>query len=308
MYSVIKNNVLIFLLIAIVACDEPTPIQINNTEEEFELSIVNNDPSTYVITGYDSTGIIEETPLGVSIISISGIKNTIGRTTLYKGYGQAVFFDTTKPILNVSERLIGYKALKYGTVKFNDKTARILPYYLSFREKNIIKDTLAGVRHIITYQTVFNHQNHDFPYNTNVNLEITDDQGNTNLLNSRLPEEIVGNVELIGDNIRNDQKIIISWNVLNSSDNYDDGKLSEEIILGGVTQTRDELIPLFRVSNFSFNRFEIKKSLVSDIIESGKFEYLVFTFIRKIRKSTSTNRVGEIYFASQSIHNIWIKI
>jgi hypothetical protein len=43
-------------------------------------------------------------------------------------------------------------------------------------------------------------------------------------------------------------------------------------------------------------------------LASGRFEYIVFTFLRKIRKSNSTSRLGDIYFASQSIHNIWVKI
>lgn len=308
MYSVIKNNVLIFLLIAIVACDEPTPIQISNTDEEFELSIINNDPSSYVITGYDSTGLIEETPLGVSVISISGIKNTIGRTTLYKGYGQAVFFDTTQPILNLSERLIGYRTIKYGSVKFNDIIARILPYYLTFREQSIIKDTLAGVKHIVTYQSAINPENHDFPYGTNIKLEISDDLGNSNFLNFKLPEEIVGTVGIIDNDLKNDKKIYLSWNSLNSTITDGAEVISEEIILGGITEVRNELIPLFRVKGINSNSLEIRKSLVSDVIESGRFSHLVFTFMRKIRKSSSVNRIGEIYFASQSIHNIWIKI
>ena len=308
MYSVFKNNVIIFLLITIIACDEPIPIEIKSSEEEVELTIVNNDPSSYVITGYDSTGIIEENAYGASVISISGIKNTIGKITVYKGYGQAIFFDTNKPVLNLSDRLIGFKTFRYGSVKFDNKIATVLPYYLRYKDKSVIMDTLVGVKHVITYDKVLSAINHDFPYNSNVTIEITDDVGNSNLLNIRLPAEIVGKVEIIGDNINKDQAILLSWDQYNA--NYDDldGIIAVEIIVGGITQDRDELIPLFTASRFNSNRLEIKNSLVKEVIASGRFEYLVFTFLRKIRKSNSTNRFGEIYFASQSIHNIWIKI
>ncbi len=199
MYSVNKNIIMIILLIAIFACDEPGPIEINNVEDEVEVNIINSNPNSYVITGYDSTGIIEDNPLHASVISVSGIKNTVDNLTVYRGYGEAVFFDTTKPVLNNSDRFIGFKTFDYGSVKFGNMDTRIVPYFLRFRENSDRKDTLIGVKHTISYQKVFTPEQSNFPYNRDMKIEITNKQGNSNFLNIRLPDEIFGNVEINGD-------------------------------------------------------------------------------------------------------------
>ncbi len=103
-------------------------------------------------------------------------------------------------------------------------------------------------------------------------------------------------------------RIILTWEKSHIHHDTFPGELNDEIIVGGISNNRDELIPLFRLSRLMKNRFEIHNSFVKDVLSSGNFEYIVFTFLRKIRKSHSTNMLGDIHFTSQSIHNIWIKI
>ena len=306
MYYINKYIITIILLVSVFACEDPAPIEISN-EEDVEISIVQSDPNSYVITGYDSTGIIDTKPAAASIITISGIKNTFGNTTIYNGYGQAVFFDITKPVLNIENTLIGYKTLNFRTVTFNDQEAKIEPLTIKYRENFTLKDTLIGYKNTISYRRVLTSQNHDFPYNQQMRIKISDQDGISNELNFRLPDEITGKVELTNDKLKRNQDIILSWNE-NTSNSLANGEIADEIIIGGIPKLRDELIPLIRFSRFRQNQLEIKNSLLKEILLSDKFEYLVITFLRKIYKLNSTSRLGEIHFASQSIHNIWIKI
>ncbi len=309
MYYINKYIIIIVLLVSIFACEEPAPIEISNlSDEDVEVSIVQSDPNSYVITGYDSTGIIDEKPLAASVISISGIKNTIGNTTIYKGYGEAIFFDISQPVQNLENKLIGYKTLNFRSVTFNDQKANIEPLRIRYRENLSLKDTLLGVKHTISYRRVLTPQNHDFPYNGQMNIKIFDQDELSNELNLKLPDEIIGKVELTNDKLKRNQNLILTWNkneLNNSLTNVDN---SDEIIVGGINKIRDELIPLIKFKRFRSNQLEIKNSLLQEVLSSGKFEYIVITFIRKIRKTNTTNRLGEIYFAAQSIHNIWIKI
>jgi hypothetical protein len=303
-----KYIITIVILVSVFACEEPGPIEISNlSDEEVEVSIVQSDPNSYVITGYDSTGIIDEKPTAASVISISGIKNTIGNATIYKGYGEAIFFDISQPVQNLENKLIGYKTLNFRSVTFNDQKAIIEPLRIRYRENITLKDTLLGVKHSISYRRVLTPQNHDFPYNGQMNVKIFDQDELSNELNLKLPDEIIGKVELTNDKLKRNQNLILTWNN-NLINSLTDTDYSDEIIVGGINKIRDELIPLIKFKRFRSNQLEIKNSLLQEVLSSGKFEYIVITFIRKIRKTNTTNRLGEIHFAAQSIHNIWIKI
>ena len=209
---------------------------------------------------------------------------------------------------DINNRIIGFSTIDDWSVKFNEQNALIKPLRIRYVENGILQDTLVGIKHTISYRRVFTPQNHDFPYNNNINIEISDDLGFSNKLGLRLPDEIFGKVELIGDKNTGTQRLLLSWSKSQLSNVLTQGSFDEEVIVGGISKVRNELIPLIRLSRFTSNSFEIKNSLIKDIIASDRFEYLVFTFLRKIHKTNSTNRLGEIHFASQSIHNIWIKI
>jgi len=309
MKSLIKIAPIFFLLIFIFSCEEPSPIEILNVEEEeVEIEVINPSLTSYVISGYDSTGISDEDLAQVSIISLSGIKNSIENITFYKGYGVAAFFDTTKPVMNDAKKLIGFKTLDVGSVKFNNQPAKVVPFVLRYRENFMNRDTLLGVKHTIEYKTVLSPDQLNFTYDKNINIELTNKEGISNQFNLRIPDEIIGKVEISGTRLHRNLNIKLSWNRSRITPSMFPGEFSEEIIVGGVTSNRDELIPLFRLRKFFSNRFEIPNSLIENVLASGKFKYIVFSFIRKIRRSNSIDRLGKIHFASQSIHNIWIKI
>jgi hypothetical protein len=305
----IKTYLLLSIIMVIVAsCDDPIPIEISNEiEEEAEITIVNSEPASYVITGYDSTGIIDEEAKTFSLISFNGIKNTFDKITYYKAFAEAVFVDTSKPILNSSNRLVGYNTVDVSRVKFNDQPAIKLPFYLRYRDNFVERDSLVGTRHARLYNAVLRPENLNFRYDSELSVTIESEEGNVSNVNLRVPREIVGNVTATeGRGVRK-KRIFLSWNRLHANPNSQ-GDYTEEIIIGGKYNNRNELVPLLRLRRLKSNIFEIPNSLVEDILESDQFDYLVFSFLRKKTIRNSVNQLGEIRFATQSIHNIWIKL
>ncbi len=300
MNNLIKNIVILIFIIIVISCDDPAPTELVNNNDEVSVDIINPQPDSFVITGYDSTGITNPIPVKKSVISLSGIKNTIKGKTYYKGYGEAVFFDTTKPVYINSgniKRLIGYKTLEFGKVRFGIDTAKIVPFYLKYRENYQIKDTLLGVKHVISYGPAKIPSVNRLPYGNNIKVLFRNRFDKLTELTVKLPEEIVGKIKITGSKEKNNLRINLDWNK---------GSLgTDEIIVGGILKNRKELIPLFRIKNLKDNSFVIPNSFIKKILERD-YDAIVFSFIRKIRKSNSTSRLGDIYFASQSIHNIWI--
>lgn len=308
MYTTIKNIILISLFTVFFGCQEPAPIEIINEEDAVEISVINPEPKAYVVTGYDSTGITDETPKLSSIVSYSGIKNTFEKLTTYKAYAQAVFYDTTKPVLNANNRLLGFQTFDVETVSFNSRVANKVPHYIRFSENFVRKDSLIGTKHALTWNRVLSPDNLDFRYNSNLKVDITSMLGNTNSLNLRIPDEIIGKVSISGSRESDKFKIILTWGKSIIGSHLSSGSFAEEIVIGGIRNGRDELVPLLKLNRLQSNRFEIPHSLLEDILASSDYNYIVFTFIRKILISNSYNRLGDIYFVSQSIHNIWVKL
>ena len=302
----IKNIIFLVSIFFIISCDDPAPIEVANEEEEIEISVVNPEPSTYTITGYDSTGSVNSIPEQETVILLNGIKNTIDNTTFYKAYGEAIFFDKTLPVFNNNNRLLGYRTRDIRSVKFGNKLAQKVPFRIKYRENSIDRDSLLGTKHQLKFQTVLNPENLNFSYNRNQIIEIVKRIGNSNSVNLRIPDEIIGKITVRNNKNRN--RIFLSWNKSNLSNSLSAGELKEEIIIGGILQDRNELLPLLRLTRLNSNIFEIPNYLLEDIIKSDKFNYLVITLIRKIVSSQSNNELGEINIASQSIHNIWVKI
>ncbi len=139
-----KNIISAFILLAFISsCDDPIPTELTNEKDEVEIEVINPEPNAIVITGYDSTGITDAIPEKQSVISLSGIKTTINGRTLYRGYGEAIFYDILKPVFINQDRLIGYKTIIFGRIKVGNDTAKIVPHFLKYRENFVIKDTLV---------------------------------------------------------------------------------------------------------------------------------------------------------------------
>ncbi|MCP5061142.1 MAG: hypothetical protein GY936_01595, partial [Ignavibacteriae bacterium] len=255
-----KNIILaVILFAAILSCDDPIPTELTNEKDEVEIDVINPEPNAIVITGYDSTGITNAVPEKQSVISLSGIKTTINGRTFYKGYGEAVFYDTSKPVLINQDRLIGYKTLIFGRIKVGNDTAKIVPHFLKYRENFVIKDTLVGVKHVIKYRTALTPSGNLVPYDENIKIEFRNLEGSPTSLTAKLPEEIIGKINVTGARAQNNLTIGVSWNQSLTGE--------DEIVFGGILSGGVELIPLFRISRFRNNSFVIPNSFIKDILD-----------------------------------------
>ncbi|GEM_PF-2242268 len=295
---------LIFIFAVFFACQDPLPIELvnkENPEEDYDVEVITPKPNTVVFTGYDSTGITSPIPVNSSVISLSGIKNTFynKNVTVNKGYAEAVFYDTDQPIKTSSGIIIGYKTLLFGRVRFDDDSARVVPHRIFYRDGNVIKDTLVGVKHVLFYKKRIAPARSNFPYGKSVRFHF-DFFGQMPFLTTiKVPQEISAKLKLTGTKKDKNLRAELSWNKI------DGGEV--EVIIGGLLEGRREIIPLLRLKSFKGNRIVIRNSLIQKI-PFEKYDSVVFSVIRKFRASVNTIRLGDIYIASQSIHNILINI
>ncbi len=304
MRNLTKYGFVIFLLSVFFACQDPLPVELvneGNSEENYDVEVITPKPNSVVFTGYDSTGITSPIPVNSSVISLSGIKNTFydKDVTVNKGYAEAVFYDTTQPVKTSSGIIVGYKTLLFGRVRFNNDSARVVPHRIFYRDGNVIRDTLVGVKHVLFYKRRIAPARSNFPYGKSVQFHF-DFFGTMPFLTSiKVPEEITAKLKLTGTKKDKNLRAELSWTKT--------AKQDVEVIIGGVLEGRKEIIPLLRLKSFKGNKIVIRNSLIQKI-PFEKYDSLIFSVIRKHRVSVNTIRLGDIYIASQSIHNILINI
>ncbi len=289
---------LIFLVLALlISCEDPLPVELvqETSSQEYDVDVITPQPDAAVFTGYDSTGITSPVPVNRSVISLSGIKNTYKNITVSKGYAQAIFYDTTKPVFSRNNVLIGFKTLEFGRVKFDNDTARVVPHRLFYRENGVIKDTLLGVKHILVYRKRILPFRSNFPYDSSVKFHFDFFGQKPFLQTIKTPVEITAKLKLEGSRKNNDLRVELSWNKAPKGDII--------VIIGGLLEGRNEIIPLIRLKSIKTDKIIIRNSLLQKI-PFNKFDALIFTVVRHFSQSVSTIRLGDIFISSQSIHNI----
>lgn len=295
-----KYLILFPILLALITCQEPAPVELVNEQEvTTELEIINESPGSYSVTGYDSTGVIDEVTYDKSLVLYSGVKNTLNKLTRFSGFGEAIFINSSEPITNSNDNIVGYKSIDFGEVLINNHKTEVVPYSLKYYDNFSLVDTLVGVKNVLYHRGVSFPSLLNFPYNKNIPISFKDKNGRETLMVMRMPEEIVGDIQVKGLNDEENFELSISWNP------SDFGTV--DIIIGTRQKITDSLNPLFRIKNPSRNTLVIPNNLIREILRTD-IKYLIFTFIRKVIEEPQINNLGDIYFASQSIHNIWIEI
>ncbi|MBK8943873.1 MAG: hypothetical protein IPM32_01260 [Ignavibacteriae bacterium] len=290
----------IIISIFVISCNEPAPIElINNDESNDVIEIINENPGSYTLTGYDSTGVIEENSFDKSLVVYSGIKNTYNNLTRFSGYGEAIFIDNNQPIKNSENKIVGYKTIDFGKVKFNNHPARVIPYSLKFLDNFKLIDTLVGVKNVLYHKRVLLQSVLNFPYNSNIPLSFTDQNNKETISIMKIPNQISGKISVTGSRETEDFEVSLEWNNENSGE--------VQIIIGAKRNINDELTPFFRIKNPNKNRIVIPNNLLRQILKTN-YKYLIFTFVKKIIEKPTISNLGEIQFAAQSIHNIWVDI
>jgi len=295
----LTNILSISVLVLLAACSKPNPIELeqNNStnDDSYSLEIISTDPNQFDYqNGYDSTGIANPLPRASAEFIISLYKNS---GEMHQGMGNrigiasAAFYDKSNPIYDNNNRLVGYKTEDLGQVKFNRFPAMKRPFRIRFRESGAFTDSTIGIRYHLPIRPMMNIEN---------GIDITLENNNQTIFESyiQVPAEITGSLERIIDGSRL-SGLNLTWNGLNR------GKI--DIIVGGFVEGSMSPLPLIRLKVADDGKFILPKNIL-DQVPYKNFESVVFSFIRKLEKSESSNSLSDNYIAAQSIHNIRINL
>ncbi len=292
------------LFIAVVlftaGCNSPAPtelVQDNSSQQNpLQVEVVAKDTSdAYYGNGFDTTGVTGSITNYTNIINVSGIKVTRNSTTVKSAFAQAIFFDKAHPVHEPNGKLIGFRTITPGTVKFNNNDANKIPYHVAFNDLGRKVDSLLGYQYVLTdrLRNQFNYE-----YNSSVNFRYIPMHGPAVSFDIKTPEEITGQVTLYGKRANGTLQAELQWN---KSD-----QKQIEIILGIIPKGLSEGIPLYRLTVNDNGRLNIPERLLNSI-PKNKYDRIEFTFVRKYEK-LYTEKDNNIYVLSQSIHSIIVDI
>lgn len=294
----------ILILLSILTlnnCDKPAPTQlIDDTTDDFEIELLNKDPENqYYTSGADTSGITQDISRITNLISVSGIKITSGNQTHELSLAQAMFFNKTQPIKYSDGRLLAYKTIVPGSIKFNGTEAHIVPFRIKYRDNGEMKDTLLGFKYQL--YNLFNGfpDPFYFDYNSTVSFEF-DLLGPGGIITSIIetPLEINGNVSLNGSKINKNLEAALSWN--------GEGERKVTIIIGLMKPGHQQSIPIYKMRTHDDGDMKIPKRFFNEL-PLERFEKIVFTFIRSI-ENYHRKENSELLISSQSIHSIVVEI
>jgi len=294
-YLIISTSV--FLL---VSCDKPAPTQlVDDTNNDYEVELLNKDLENYISSGSDTSGVTQDLTGLTNLISVSGIKITTSKGTISTSLAQAMFFDKSKPIYYSDGKLLGYRTIIPGIIKFNETEANIVPYRLKFREEGIQKDTLIGNRYLL--YNIFGGVPDPFYFNYNAQVSFefsTFIGGNTVTFPILTPKEITGNVVFTGKSINKNLEATLNWNT--------DGIGKVSIIIGLIRPNQITSIPVYRFRTRDDGEIRIPARLINQL-PLYRFEKIVFTFVRSYEGYHDYGD-NDLLVSSQSIHSIVIEI
>ena len=294
-YLIISASVFI-----LVSCDKPAPTQlVDDTSDEFEVELLNKDLENPSSNGTDTSGITQDLTGVTNLISVSGIKISSENRISEFSLAQAMFFDKSKPIKYSNGRLLAYKTITPGTIKFNGTEAHIVPYKIRFREGGIPKDTLVGGKYLL--YNVFGGfpDPFYFGYNSNVSFEFDPILPGENItFNIPTPSQINGIVSLRGNKINRNLEVTLNWNGM--------GERRVSVIIGLIRPGQLQSIPVYRLKTPDDGEMKIPGRFFKEL-PLENFEKIVFTFVRSYEGYHGSGN-NELLVSSQSIHSIVIDI
>ena len=294
-YLIISASVFI-----LVSCDKPAPTQlIDDTTDEFEVELLNKDLDNPSFSGTDTSGITQDLTGVTNLISVSGIKITTENRTNEFSLAQAMFFDKSKPIRYSNGRLLAYKTIIPGTIKFNDIEAHIVPHRIRYREGGIPKDTLVGNKYLL--YNIFGGfpDPFYFSYNSNVSFEFDPFLPGENIsFNILTPHEINGIVSLSGSKMNKNLEATLNWNAI--------GEKRVLVIIGLIRRDQLQSVPVYKMKTPDDGELRIPGRYLNQL-PLDRFEKIVFTFVRSY-EGYHENGNNDLLVSSQSIHSIVIDI
>jgi hypothetical protein len=284
----------------LVSCDKPAPTQlIDDTTDEFEVELLNKDLDNPYSSGTDTSGITQDLTGVTNLISVSGIKITTENRTNEFSLAQAMFFDKSKPIKYSDGRLLAYKTIITGSIKFNGTEAHIVPFRIKYRDEGTPKDTLIGFKYLL-YNIFGGYPDpFYFGYNSNVSFEFDPILPGENIsFNIPTPHQINGIVSLSGNKISKNLEAILSWNAR--------GEKRISVVVGLMRPGQLQSIPVYRMKTLDDGELRIPGRYLNQL-PLDRFEKIVFTFIRSYEGYRGSG-ANELLVSSQSIHSIVIDI
>lgn len=294
-------SVFIASIFFIVSCDKPAPTQlIDDTGNDYEVELLNKDlDNQYYTPGSDTSGIIQDITGITNLISVSGIKITNRNNTNEFSLAQAMFFDRSKPINYSDGRLLAYKTIIPGSIRFNGTESHIVPYKIKYRDNGIPMDTLLGFKYVLYNIFDGNPDPFYFSYNSSVSFEFDPILPGENVsFIIPTPPEIIGSVSLDGK--RTDKNLIAKLN-WNSS-----GVSKVTVVVGLIRPGQFQSIPVYRLRTQDDGEMILPSRFLNELPLEG-FERIVFSFVRSYESYRGSGN-KELLVSSQSIHSIVIEI
>ncbi len=294
-YLIISATVLI-----LVSCDKPAPTQlIDDTTDEFEVELLNKDLDNPSSNGTDTSGITQDLKGVTNLISVSGIKISSENRISEFSLAQAMFFDKSIPIKYSDGRLLAYKTIIPGTIKFNGTEAHVVPYRIRYREEGTPKDTLIGFKYLL-YNIFGGYPDpFFFSYNSNVSFEFDPILPGENIsFNIPTPHQINGIVSLSGSKNSKTLEATLSWN--------EKGEKKVSVIIGLIRYGQRQSVPVYKMKTADDGELKIPGRYLNQL-PLENFEKIVFTFVRSYEGYRGSG-ANELLVSSQSIHSIIIDI
>ena len=283
----------------LVSCDKPAPTQlVDDTSDDFEVELLNKDLENPTSNGTDTSGITQDLTGVTNLISVSGIKITTENRTSIFSLAQAMFFDKNKPIY-VGGKLIGYKSIVPGTIKFNGTEAHVVPFRMRYREGGSPKDTLVGGKYLLYNMYGGFPDPFYFGYDSNVSFEFDPFLPGENIsFNILTPHEINGIVSLSGSKMNKNLGASLNWNGR--------GEKRVFVIIGLMRSGQLQSIPVYKMKTPDDGELRIPGRYLNQL-PLDRFEKIVFTFVRSF-EGYHENGNNDLLVSSQSIHSIVIDI
>jgi hypothetical protein len=301
------KNILTYIAILLTglflfSCDKPAPTElVDDLTDDFEIEILTKDLNdNHITSGTDTSGITQDITGITNLISVSGIKITGGNKTNHFSLAQAFFFDKSKPVKYSNGKLLAFRTLSPGTIKFDGLDARIVPYRLQFRDMGALHDTLLGEKYVL-YNIINGIPDPFFyRYNSSISFEFKPHMGQGNNVNFEIatPHEINGNIIINGRKQNRNIEAVLEWN--------GKGPKRISVIVGVIKQGQINSISIYKIRTRDDGRLRIPKRFFSEL-PLGELQKIVFTFVRSFENMHRSGN-NELFVSSQSIHSIVIDI
>lgn len=295
-----KISLLLIIGLFIYSCDKPSPTELidgSTQDDDIQVEVIAKDiEDEFYSNGFDTSGV--SLSQISSIISITGGKLTsFGQTEKYS-IAQTIIYDKSNPVFTSSGKLIGYKTIIPGTIRFNNLLTRLVDYRIKYRDSGQILDTLLGKKYVLYKGRGFFQDTFEFPYNSLVNFWFNPLVGPTVSFDIPTPVEVTGTVRMEGNRVQKNLTAILQWN------GVDNPYFS--IIIGAGKRNSRDVFPLYRIKTNDDGRLVIPSKLLLDI-SRDRFDRLSFTFVRSF--DNRQNMIEQnVFVSSQSIHTIYVAL